>query len=102
MLVVITLLAYSNAMHDKLVLDDKKFVGTESIVELEDAETGRDLLIDTNDQLFCRQYQEIRRKEEEELQRLFRSMDLDSVSLSTHVSYTEPLLAFFRRREKRL
>jgi hypothetical protein len=29
-------------------------------------------------------------------------MDLDSVSLSTHVSYTEPLLAFFRRREKRL
>jgi tetratricopeptide (TPR) repeat protein len=35
-LVVITLLAYSNAAHDELVLDDKKFVGTESIVELED------------------------------------------------------------------
>jgi hypothetical protein len=29
-------------------------------------------------------------------------VDLDSVSLSTHVSYVEPLLAFFRRREKRL
>ena len=35
-LVVITLLAFSNAAHDKLVLDDKMFVGTESIVELED------------------------------------------------------------------
>jgi acetyl-CoA C-acetyltransferase len=69
---------------------------------LEDAETGGDVLLDTNDRMFCKRYEEIRRQEREDLQRLFRSMNLDSVSLSTHVSYTEPLLAFFRRREKRL
>lgn len=32
---VITVLAYSNAVHDELVLDDKVFVGSESILDLE-------------------------------------------------------------------
>ena len=72
------------------------------LVELEDAETGRELLIDTSDTYLRRRYEEIRHQEKSDLRKLFRSMDLDSVSLSTRVSYTEPLLAFFRRREKRL
>ena len=96
----------SNKRHDVIAVsisDPREFeLPKVGFVELEDAETGKDVLLDTNDRIFCKRYEEIRRQEEEDLQRLFRSMDLDSVSLSTHVSYTEPLLAFFRRREKRL
>ena len=69
-------------------------------VELEDAETGETLLIDTRDPELRRQYRDSQRREEEERTRMFRSMDLDHVTLSTHVSYVEPLLAFFRRRER--
>ena len=88
-------LRLSNKRHDMVAVpisDPREFeLPRVGFIELEDAETGEELMLDTNDRLFCKHYQEIRRKEEEDLQRLFRSMDLDSVSLSTHVSYTEPV-----------
>jgi len=99
-------LRLSNKRHDviSVVISDPREFELPKIgfVEIEDAETGKDLLVDTNDRDLRRRYQEIRRQEAIDRERLFRSMDLDSVSLSTHVAYTEPLLAFFRRREKRL
>jgi uncharacterized protein (DUF58 family) len=99
-------LRLSNKRHDVVAVnisDPREFaLPRVGIVELEDAETGRELLIDTSDTYLRRRYEETRHQEENDLRKLFRSMDLDSVSLSTHVSYTEPLLAFFRRREKRL
>ncbi len=69
-------------------------------VELEDAETGETLLIDTRDPDLRRQYRDQQRRTAEERVQMFRSMDLDHVPLSTHVSYVDPLLAFFRRRER--
>ena len=36
MLAVITMLAFANAAHDELVLDDKVFVGPESTLDLKD------------------------------------------------------------------
>jgi len=69
-------------------------------MELEDAETGETVLIDTQDPALRARYRESRLQEGEERNRLFRSMDLDHASLSTHVSYVEPLLALFRRRER--
>jgi uncharacterized protein (DUF58 family) len=71
-------------------------------VELEDAETGELVVIDTGDADLRRQYEALRRSEVEERKRLFRSMDLDHAFLSTHESYVEPLLALFRKREKQL
>jgi len=99
-------LRLSNKRHDMIAVtisDPREFeLPRVGFVELEDAETGQALLIDTNDRHLCRNYREIRRQEDSDRKKLFRSMDLDAVALSTHVSYTEPLLAFFRRREKRL
>jgi len=69
-------------------------------LELEDAETGETLLIDTGNPDLRRQYADHQRRAAEERIQLFRSMDLDHVALSTHVSYVDPLLAFFRRRER--
>jgi len=99
-------LRLSNRRHDLIALaisdpreEDLPRVG---FVELEDAETGELLLIDTWDEDLRGQYRALRRKEAEERRRLFRSMDLDHAFLSTHESYVEPLLALFRRREKQL
>jgi uncharacterized protein (DUF58 family) len=99
-------LRLSNKRHDMIavVISDprERELPRIGFVELEDSETGVPLIIDTRDPKVCRQYQQIQRQEESDRRLLFRSMDLDHVSLSTHVSYVEPLLAFFRRREKRL
>jgi len=69
-------------------------------VELEDSETGETLLIDTGNPELRREYAQRQRRAAEERNILFRSMDLDHVPLSTHVPYVDPLLAFFRRRER--
>ncbi len=99
-------LRLSNKRHDVIsvvISDPREFeLPRVGFVELEDAETGSDLLIDTNDRTLRKGYEDIRRQETRDRERLFRSMDLDFVSLSTHIPYTEPLLAFFRRRERRL
>ncbi len=99
-------LRLSNKRHDVIsvvISDPREFeLPRVGFVELEDAETGSDLLIDTNDRTLRKGYEGIRRQETRDRERLFRSMDLDFVSLSTHIPYTEPLLAFFRRRERRL
>lgn len=99
-------LRLSNKRHDVIsvvISDPREFeLPRAGFVELEDAETGEVVLIDTNDRALCKRYQETRRQEASDRERLFRSMDLDFVSLSTHIPYTDPLLAFFRRRERRL
>jgi uncharacterized protein (DUF58 family) len=99
-------LRLTNKRHDMIALtitdpreEELPAVG---FVELEDAETGELMLIDTRDQEMCRQYRDLQLRQSRERTRLFRSMNLDHVRLSTHVSYVDPLLAFFRRREKNL
>lgn len=101
-----TPLRLANKRHDLIALSisdprehDLPPVG---LVELEDAETGATLVVDTRDRFVREGYRRLRGEEAEVRRRLFRSMDLDHVPLSTHVSYVEPLLAFFRRREMRL
>jgi len=97
-------LRLSNKRHDMIALSisdprEMELPGV-GFLELEDAETGDLLLVDTRDPDLRRQYLDLRRREKDERTRLFRSMDLDHAALSTHVSYVEPLLALFRRREK--
>ncbi|HDQ44430.1 MAG TPA: DUF58 domain-containing protein [bacterium] len=70
-------------------------------IELEDAETGEQLLLDTSDatlrQLFARNNTEALGARN----RLFKSMNMDAISIRTDQSYFEPLMAFFRARAKR-
>jgi uncharacterized protein (DUF58 family) len=99
-------LRLSNKRHDMIALtisdpreQDLPRVG---FVELEDAETGETILLDTRDSQLLAAYRALWERLGKERTRLFRSMNMDSVGLSTHVSFAEPLLAFFRLREKRL
>jgi uncharacterized protein (DUF58 family) len=71
------------------------------IVEFQDAETGRTVLVDTSS---SKARDEYKRMADEHMQRrsnLFRSVGIDSINVQTGESYVGELLKFFRMRERR-
>jgi uncharacterized protein (DUF58 family) len=72
------------------------------LVEMEDPETGQRVLVDTSDRAFGRRYESFAWKREEDLEGLFKSLRIDRVVIDISQSYAEPLIRFFRMREKRL
>jgi uncharacterized protein (DUF58 family) len=72
------------------------------ILELEDAETGRTLLVDTWDRQVRERYAASARERVEARRRLFRRNKVDSVELTTGLPYDVPLVRFFRERARRL
>jgi len=72
------------------------------LVQLEDAETGETLLIDTGSASFRRQYEKMGAQRLEELRKLFRSMDVDHIEIMTGSDYLHDLVRFFKMRERRL
>jgi uncharacterized protein (DUF58 family) len=72
------------------------------LLELEDAETGEQLCIDTTDTLYMKEYRQKKESQEEELKKLFLRANVDQISVLTGVPYIMPLIQFFRKREKRL
>ncbi|MBN1541957.1 DUF58 domain-containing protein [candidate division KSB1 bacterium] len=70
-------------------------------IELEDAETGETLLVDTGDARIRREFAQsaLSRRQKRALQ--FRSMNVDFIDISTDRSYVDPLIRFFRMRAKR-
>jgi len=71
------------------------------LVELEDAETGEILFLDTADEFLNNEVVKRRQSSIDSRSRIFRSMGLDSIEVSTDKSYIEPLILFFRMRAKR-
>lgn len=72
------------------------------LLELEDAETGQPLLLDTEDRETRRQYALAAAQRREERQQLLRSMAVDEVAIATDRSYVQPLMAFFQARARRI
>jgi len=70
-------------------------------IELEDAETGEIIAVDSTDPELRNLYSINNSKEKEERDKLFKSMNVDSIDISTDRSYIEPLIKFFRIRAKR-
>lgn len=70
-------------------------------IELEDAETGEIAAFDTNDPALRDLYTRTISREKEQRDKLFKSMNVDSIDISTDGSYIEPLIKFFRMRAKR-
>jgi len=71
------------------------------IIQLEDAETGEQILIDTSSKKTRSQYQAIAKKQKTELQQWFRSKAIDYIPISTQGDYLRDLITFFRSRERR-
>lgn len=70
-------------------------------IELEDAETGEIITVDSTDATLRNLFNLQATKEQVERSRLFKSMDVDHIDISTDQSYIEPLIRFFRMRAKR-
>jgi uncharacterized protein (DUF58 family) len=71
------------------------------LIELEDAETGESFLLDTNDEAVRRDVAHRSNANMLARQKLFRSINVDHIDISTQFSYIEPLIRFFRMRAKR-
>jgi uncharacterized protein (DUF58 family) len=99
-------LRVANRKHDlvAIALGDPRELELPAVglLELEDAETGRPVVVDTTDRGVRRRFADQTRERVERRRRLFRSSRVDSVELTTHLPYDVPLVRFFRERARRL
>jgi len=72
------------------------------IVELEDAETGEEILLDTSDthtrEFFAKRF----RTESDAREAMFRSIGVDTIDVTTAQPYVDPLMKFFRMRATKI
>jgi uncharacterized protein (DUF58 family) len=71
------------------------------LVELEDAETGELIQIDTSSAAFRKKYEGLGAERAGKLQELFRGMGIDQIEILTGRDYVRDLVGFFRTRERR-
>lgn len=71
------------------------------LIELEDAETGERMLVDTGSAKVRRRYEALAREREDKLAASFRSMAIDQIPVVTGEDYVRDLVKFFRIRERR-
>lgn len=70
------------------------------LVHLTDAETGETVVVDTKSDRVRRTFTETARTRRYETMNLLRRARLDSIPVRTDESYVEPLIQFFRRRNR--
>ena len=71
------------------------------LIELEDAETGECIVIDTGSAGVRRKYEALGRERGDVLEKLFKSMKVDQIDICTSEDYVRKLVWFFRTRERR-
>ncbi len=71
------------------------------LIELKDAETNEILLVDTASDRVRKEFHIFNNQQRQERSRLFRSMGVDEITVNTGRHYVEPIIRFFRMREKR-
>jgi uncharacterized protein (DUF58 family) len=71
------------------------------LVMLQDLETGAHVLVDTSSRAVRQQYQQRREAAVSQRQRLFRALGLDTIDIRTDEPFIDPLMRFFRQRERR-
>ena len=98
-------LQIANNKHDIIAvkISDPRELRFENVglIELEDAETGETLIIDTSSSAFRLDFAQKADTDNFSLKRSFRLINLDFIQIVTDQSYIVPLINFFRMREKR-
>ncbi len=93
-----------NRKHDVIAVNitdprEEELVGV-GLIELEDAETGQRVMIDTGTR--ASRIDESASQAPDELQRRLGRLNVDLISIDAAKSYVEPLIHFFTTRAKRL
>ncbi len=99
-------LSIANRKHDLIAIKisdprESEMVDV-GLLELEDAETGEIVVVDTASLRVRTQYADQAHRREVTMARTFGSIDLDTVAVETGKSYVDPLIRFFRQRERRI
>ena len=71
------------------------------LIQLEDAESGETLLVDTSDDEMTRQYARQFREKRKKRKTYFHSIGIDTIEIYTNRSLTEPIIRYFKMREKK-
>jgi len=71
------------------------------LLKLEDAESGETIFVNTADKQFLKLYSDNVAEKRQQLAKEARMMDLDLIQINTAESYVEPLVRFFKMRERR-
>jgi uncharacterized protein (DUF58 family) len=71
------------------------------LIELEDAETGEVLLLDTGSAMVRTAYEKNGRSRAEQLKSLFTSMGVDQIDIRTDQDYVRSIIRFFLSRERK-
>ena len=72
------------------------------LIQLEDAESGEEIVIDTSAEKWRSHYREYNILSRNQRDQQFRSIGVDAIHIQTEQSYMDPLLRFFRKRERKL
>ncbi|MCM8775996.1 MAG: DUF58 domain-containing protein [Candidatus Omnitrophica bacterium] len=98
-------LQISNKRHDiiAITIQDPREAALPDVgmIELEDAETHDIVLVDTHDANVRKGFQILSGRDVKEREQFFKQVGIDVIPLKTDQSYAEPLIRFFRSREKR-
>jgi uncharacterized protein (DUF58 family) len=71
------------------------------LIQLEDTESGESLLVDTSDSEMIRQYSEQVQVKKENRKTYFQSIGIDTIEIKTNKSLTDPIIRYFKLREKK-
>jgi uncharacterized protein (DUF58 family) len=98
-------LQLANKKHDVIALKvsdprERTFEDV-GLIELEDAETGEVVLINTGSKEFRREFAARSDEDLQNLNRSFKVINTDFINIQTDQSYIVPLVSFFKMREKR-
>jgi uncharacterized protein (DUF58 family) len=98
-------LKIANRRHDVIgvVLDDPRdqILPDIGLIELQDAESGECMVVDTGDGRVRREFEERAAAARRDRDRMLRGVDVDAIVVRTDRPYTEALLRFFHMRERR-
>ncbi|MBI2870307.1 MAG: DUF58 domain-containing protein [Candidatus Omnitrophica bacterium] len=99
------LLKITNQKHDCIaiqILDPReRALPNVGMMELVDAETQETALVDTSDREFRNRYETYGRAREERFFSHLRGTQVDVVPISTEAGYVDPLIYFFKERERK-
>ncbi len=71
------------------------------MIRIIDRETGEEIVLDTSDKKAMKKYTETNYQEDEITKRLFSTLNIDFIKLSTNDDYLLSLVKFFKLRQKR-
>ena len=71
------------------------------MVCLEDSETGSTLLVDTSDREMVKKHKSLCIKKRQDREIFFNSIGIDTIKIFTNKSLTDPIIKYFKYREKK-